>query len=87
MAHVEPGDAREEQREQEAKRYEPLQVRPWGQWVWYTDARGGCTWDASDLPDAIFRRLSGGESCPEHRVYPTREAALRALQEAKGGDQ
>lgn len=68
--------------------YEPIQLRPWGQWAWYSDARrsGVATRDASDLPDELFRRLAGGDGNQWHRAYPTREAALRALEEAKAID-
>lgn len=62
---------------------EPCEQSP-GRWVWY---RGTCArfpLDA-DLPRGLFNRLTGGEYVAfgrGRRIYPTRDAAMSALEVA-----
>jgi hypothetical protein len=61
-------------------KYEPLEDEKTGRWFWFREPPGIVTTrDSSDLPAALFAKLSNAPAGPDYVAYPTREAAMEAL--------
>ena len=63
--------------------HEPLRSNLTGLWVWYiATSRTDNEADTSDLPPELFRALPGPKGSHQ-ATYPSREAAMAALERAK----